>query len=104
MHRLVLAAAILLPSASTAVENLVVASELATIIGSEHGCDISINTAALAAYIDERASENDMQFASALNLLVAGTGEEVRTMSAANLAAHCHQVGRSAKAAGLLSE
>lgn len=106
MKMLLASALVILASGAQAqgLEQMRNATSLGNIIGSAEACELEIDTAAVAAWIEEKVPADDMEFISTLNMMTDGTRYSVDEMSDLQVATHCIQVRRSAVANGLASE
>jgi len=80
------------------------AGSLGSVLGSEKACSLKFDQKAIEAWIEKNVKANDMEFAGMLNLMAAGTTQEIKDMSAAQKAAHCTQIRRVAKANKFIAE
>lgn len=84
-----------LPSA--AKDPMVVANELADVIGSEKWCGLTYDQAAIESFISANVPEDAMGFTSMLQLMIDGGTSEREGMSPSQKTAHCTQIKRVAK-------
>lgn len=78
------------------------ALNLATLIAAENFCDLTFDQDAIGAWIDKHVAADDMVFARRFRLFVSGKQSEQKSIGAAEKAAYCRQVERSAKANGFI--
>ena len=101
MLKAVLLAGVALCAAAPAraqMESMAKAVSLGSVLGAEKACSLKINQKAVEAWIEKNVRASDMEFASSLNMMTAGTAAEIKDMSPAQVAAHCAQTRRVARA------
>ena len=77
-------------------ESLALANALASVLASEEPCGLKYDQAAIAGFIEEKVSADDMGFASQLNIQTIGSKVMIDEMSESQKTAHCAQTKRVA--------
>ncbi len=90
------------PAAAQTMASMQSATELGTVIGSEQACGLTLDQAGIEAWIAANVAEDDMSFASTLNMMVQGTAFQIEEMTQSAKTAHCAAVKRSAGKMGLI--
>lgn len=73
---------------------------LGNVLASEEVCGLTYDQDAIGKYIEQNVAEDDMQFASTLQLMTEGTKLQLQDMGKSQLTAHCAQIKRVAKKYG----
>lgn len=84
------------------LERMSLAGDLATVLASEEGCELSYDQGAIEAFIDERVDADDMGFASNLGLMTSGAARRFQQLSQSGKTAHCAQIRRVARSYGFI--
>lgn len=93
----------LLASPALAYEDAtMVAYTLGGVLGSEVVCGLTLDTAAVEAFVAERVDPAEMGFANHMAGIAHGTATQVDAMTEAAKAAHCKAVAASAAHYGLI--
>ena len=85
-----------------AEDGMTIANELGTVLAAERPCHLSFDQSAIQQYINKRVPASDMSFGNMLQLMVSGTGVEIREMSPSTLTAFCAQTTRVARFNGFI--
>lgn len=106
---LFLAAAVAPLSASPAfawgtTDRMHVAMSLGDLLASGKACGFEYDREAIFRFIDSKVPADDMKFPSTLDMYTDLAAHNLEKMSQAQLATHCYQIMRSAKANGILSD
>ena len=106
MKSSIVAAIFCLPIAASAqgFSTIEAATNLGTVIGSEAFCGLTYDHDAIAQWVDENVSADDMSFASTLNMMTMGQEYQNAAMSDSAKAAHCRSIVRVAQSYGFTSE
>lgn len=103
IRRVVAAIALIGLSVSARAESAVqVALDLGVVIGSEEGCGLSYDQAAIENFVASKVPADDMEFMGTMNSSANVTERKVERFSASQKTAHCAQVRRVAKANGFV--
>lgn len=89
-------------AAQSSFESMEKANNLGTVLGSEDFCGIEFNQVAIAKWIAENVSADDMAFPSTLSMMIDGTSYEFDSYSASRKTAHCAQIRRISKSYGFI--
>lgn len=100
--RSVLALALIASPALAYEDTTKMAVTLGSVLGSEAACGLSLDVAAVEAFVAARVDPAEMSFANALGMVSRGTATEVEAMTEAAKAAHCKAIAESAAHYGLL--
>ncbi len=84
------------------LDSMMRANELATVIGSEAYCGLTLDSAGIEAWIKANVAPNDLSFASTLQTMTMGQEFQQQEMSASAKIAHCAAVRQTAGAMGLI--
>jgi hypothetical protein len=85
-------------------ENMQIANQLGTILGSSGACNYQVNNEGIERYIEKNVEEEDLNFISTLNMMTESTRFTLNEMPEDQKKAHCYQAQRSARSNGLLSK
>lgn len=99
-----LLALIVTPAAAQNLESMNIARELGTLLASEEMCGLRYDQDAIATFIEEKVADDDMSFASNLQMMTEGQAFGIKDMSASARTAHCTQIRRVAKSYGFIKE
>lgn len=104
MHRTTLLAALLAaaPASAQNLDGMMRANELATVIGSESLCDLTLDQAGIEAWIAKNVAPDDLSFASQLQTMTMGQEFNQKNMSASAKIAHCAAIRQTAGAMDLI--
>lgn len=91
-----------LGGSASAQESMRIALDLGTVIGSEKGCGLSFDQAAIEDFIEAKVPATDMEFMTTMNMSASVADDELSGFSASQKTAHCAQVRRVAQANGFL--
>lgn len=83
-------------------DSFTLATELASVIGSEQDCGLSFDQPAIEKYIADHVKADDMSFPSTLQMMIPATRYQFASMSASAKTAQCAQVRRIAKSYGFI--
>ena len=84
------------------LDGMMRANELATVIGSEALCDLTLDPAGIEAWIAANVAPDDLSFASQLQTMTMGQEFNQRNMTASAKIAHCAAVRQTAGTMGLI--
>lgn len=84
--------------AAAQMDSMQKAASLGSVLGAEKACRLQLNQKAVDAWIEKNVRADDMDFAGTLSLMTAGTVAEIKEMSPMQVAAHCTQTRRVARA------
>jgi hypothetical protein len=90
-------AAMVVPAHAQGLGSMQIATALGSVLASEKACGLSYDQAAIAAYIEDNVSAEDMSFTSTLQMMTAGQEMQIADLSPSSKTAHCTQVARVAK-------
>jgi hypothetical protein len=96
-------AAIACPAAAQ-FKSMQIASALGSVLGSEKGCGLKYDQAAIEAYIEKNVSASDMEFVGTLGMMTEVTASDIEKMSLSQKTAHCAQIRRVARANKFIAE
>jgi hypothetical protein len=105
MRRVLVGAAALIAAwagVAAAQDMSMLAYELGDVIGSERGCNLSFDQAAIERFIEANAPSGDMGFMSDMNGAADLMADKFAEFTASQKTAHCAQVRRVAKANGFI--
>ena len=104
MHRTSLLVALLAaaPASAQNLDGMMRANELATVIGSEALCDLTLDQAGIEEWIAKNVAPDDLSFASQLQTMTMGQEFNQKNMSASAKIAHCAAIRQTAGAMGLI--
>lgn len=91
-----------MPVEAMDLESLQLANALGSILASEEPCALRYDQAAIAEFVANKVSAEDMGFASSLNMQTMGAKVMINDMSESQKTAHCAQTTRVAKAYGFI--
>jgi len=108
MHRIVLPLILALSATAPVLaddfESMQLANQLGSVLASEEPCGFAFDQAAIAAFIEDKVSPDDMGFASTLNMMTQGQRIQIDQMSASSKTAHCTQIRRVATSYAFLAK
>lgn len=92
------------PSLATAqsLESMQRASDLASVLGSEQSCDLTLDKAGIEAWIAANVPKDDLSFAGQLQFSMTGVERRFAEMSTSGQIAYCAAIRQSASAMGLI--
>lgn len=88
--------------AAAQMEEMMLATNIGSVIGSEKACGLTFDQAAIAAYVAANTPKGNLGFANTLTMMTQGTEFNLQSLSPSALTAHCAAITASATEMGFI--